>query len=108
MPWETRGDGHRYYYRAQRVGRRVIKTYVGAGTAGAAAAGEDARRRDHIARQRRDRREFASAWQIAANQFDLLSQLVDDCVAMLLLDAGYKCYSGDWRIPRYVRKYNRE
>lgn len=42
MGWETRRN-NRYYYRARKVGGRVVKEYVGAGPVAETVAAQDAR-----------------------------------------------------------------
>lgn len=45
MAWEQRGN-RRYYYRAKKIGGRVVKHYLGAGIAAHNAAAKDKAARD--------------------------------------------------------------
>ena len=49
MAWERRGDGRSYFYRARRVGGRVVRDYFGYGPVGQFAADLIAEARDRRA-----------------------------------------------------------
>lgn len=101
MAWETRKRGGRYYYRAQRIGGRVVKTYLGAGDFAELAAGwaeedraERQAQREANWRQRRELDDVAAQVRHAC-------EAVDDVAAAWLTLAGYHRHDrGEWRKRR--------
>lgn len=102
MAWETRGKrGRRYYYRPQRNGSRVEKTYLGCGPAAVRAAERDAE-----ARARRDAehaldRQAAARLEATFVSLDQLMSDFDSSLALLtqatLLAGGLYQHHGQWR-----------
>ena len=100
MGWETR-RGRRYYYRARKVGGRVVKAYVGAGPGAEAAAARDARVRDErraaTPAARAERTRLAAADTAA----DAAHEAVDALLGATLVLAGYhRPRRGAWRRRR--------
>jgi phage protein U len=60
MAWKTI-NGHRYFYKSERVGRRVKSTYFGAGESGSLMAGMVAFERSERAAGREQLREARAA-----------------------------------------------
>ena len=100
MGWEKRG-GRTYYYRAERHGGRVVKTYVGSGNAGARAAAADAERR---ANQLAAHREAESALAAAEATAALARRYERECYLLMeaaLLAAGLRRQGRHrWRVWR--------
>ena len=103
MAWETRGNGRRYYYRARRVNGRVVKTYVGAGEIGAAAAAADAAEREVRLQQRGEQKRRRAQWLGMLETFDALADAVEAYAAAALLTHGWYCHSGEWRPASHAR-----
>jgi hypothetical protein len=100
MAWEKRGD-RKYYYRARRVGRRVVKEYVGTGPAAEAAAGADAERRAARAAKQRAEQQLREAYSTAAEQVAAFGSQVSLLMEAELLAAGYHRHDrGTWRKRR--------
>lgn len=106
MSWERRGNGGRFYYRACRVGDRVIKQYFGSGEAAEKAAAEDAARRTQRAQQRDEQAARAALWQEQFAILDRQERVVDVFVAATLLTSSWKNHCGSWRAP--AREYRRQ
>ena len=100
MGWETRRGG-RYYYRARRVGGRVVKEYLGAGPlAELAAAWAEEDRADREAQLEADRRRRRELDDVA-QQVGEASKAVDDVAAAWLTMLGYHRHDrGEWRKRR--------
>lgn len=101
MGWERRRGGL-YYYRARRVGRRVVKEYVGPGIVGMVAEEDDQAERQERAAARQaemERREKERA-QLAADPLAALSASLDSLVSSTLTAAGYHRHRGEWRRAR--------
>jgi hypothetical protein len=99
MGWERRGS-KRYYYRARRVGTRVIKEYFGSGRRARLAAKEDDEERR---RKALDRCEIWAIEKAVADVETLMGDLEDVANTMLqasLLAAGYHQHRGNWRKSR--------
>ncbi len=97
MGWEARRGGRRFYYRARRLGDRVVKEYVGGGERGrlAAEADEAARRvREQAELQRVERQRPMDDLAATMNEFD---QLVNQVVTCHLLSARWKQHHRQWR-----------
>lgn len=101
MAWEKRARGTRYYTRSRRVGGRVVREYLGAGSFAEALARQDA-----TAQERR--RAQATEEQRLRDSDATLAALVDDLIAgtdalaaATLVLAGYHRYHrGEWRRRR--------
>jgi hypothetical protein len=98
----------RYYTRSRKVGRRVVREYVGFGV-----VAEQAARRD--AKRRRQREAARAAFQAARAELDALdarldelNELADQLAAAALLAAGYHQHNrGEWRRKRENGHANR-
>jgi hypothetical protein len=102
MGWERRGKGGRqYYYLARREGRRVVKTYVGAGWAGlwAQSQAEQARavRDGPRDRLRAERARHAAADRLAAALDTACRRLMTAALAA----ERYHKHGGEWRRWRH-------
>ncbi len=102
MAWESRG-GHRYFYGAEKVDGRVVKTYVGRGT-----VGRIAERKVEEARQ--SRLQHAAAFESERSRLsnpepslDQLEAACDLMVEVSLRIAGYHRVDHKWR-KRRVRE----
>ena len=100
MAWETR-RGRRYYYRATKVGGRVVKEYVGACLlAELAAARDDEARAERataaeVRRSERDRLTAVDATVAAADR------TIESLLRALLVASGYhRHHRGEWRRRR--------
>jgi len=97
MSYEARGPYH-YYYRARKVGGRVVKEYVGHGPAAVAMAAQDEATRV-------DRRAAAEARRTRQSQLNDLDRVTDAAGASIetllnasLVAAGYhRHHRGEWR-----------
>lgn len=107
MAWEARPDSRRpYFYRAERVGGRVRKRYVGRGPAADAAADEVAQ-----ARVRRESDRAAVRRLIAGDEpIERLYGLLDDLVRLLadatLMAGGLHKRRGEWRRMAWTPRSN--
>ncbi|MBY0457718.1 MAG: hypothetical protein K2V38_10300, partial [Gemmataceae bacterium] len=100
MGWEQRGNSS-YYYTAERVGGRVVKRYVGTGTAAKRAAQLDALRQQE--RTQAAECEARERDQIAALEAALapLNELADAVTAAALVASGHhRPKRGPWRKRR--------
>ncbi len=100
MGFEQRGNGT-YYYTAERVGGRVVKTYVGAGRVAELAALLDVETRAERAQaaevDRRARDELAAL----DAALEPLNELADAATAAALVAAGcHRPKRGPWRKRR--------
>jgi hypothetical protein len=99
MAWELRA-GRRYYYRAEKVNGRVVKTYVGPGL-----AGELAEETDRIVRRERETLGLREHERIdRLEQVDALARdLARSATALFrgaMLAAGLRRHrKGEWRKP---------
>ena len=101
MAWEKRQRGGLYYTRSRRVGRRVVREYLGTGPLAEALARQDAearaRRRERTAAERRAREADAALEGLV----DELGVGVDTLTQATLVLAGYhRHHRGDWRRRR--------
>ena len=100
MGWEERG-GASYYYTAERVGRRVVKQYVGSGPVAeyaALLAAETRAKRRHAAEAAKRERDELAALDAALAPLD---ELADALTAAVLFAAGYhRHHRGSWRKRR--------
>ena len=89
MAWERRRNGHMFYYRAERVGDRIVKQYVGGGEKGRLAAAADQAVRDSHAQAVQlhtpDRR---PRWISYVALLDEFGELVDLLIPCQLLCSG--------------------
>jgi hypothetical protein len=100
MGWEKRGNAT-YYYSAERVGRRVVKRFVGGGRVGELAAQLDELARD-------EREEATEAVRREHDRLDSLdaalaplNELADAATVAALLAAGcHRPKRGKWRKRR--------
>jgi len=101
MAWERRKNGL-YYYRVSRAQNgRVVKKYCGAGSAGEAAALEDAtRRKEREARRRADADDREKVDLVVGLVHDLHDQ-VDEAMRAALSHAGFHEHRGEWRRRRH-------
>lgn len=99
MGWEQRGN-RTYYYRAARVGGRVVKEYIPPLAVQAAVAAAD--------RDRADRAAAAAAVRAACGELDSLATVLEPLDALAdalaraaMLAAGYhRHHRGPWRKRR--------
>ena len=103
MSWERRqrGAGRRYYYRAERRGKRVVKQYVGAGSEAERAAQADAEVR---AEREAERGRVLNAAMKLAPAEALTKQM--DQATVLLAHAVLYC-SGFHRTIAYQWRFRR-
>jgi hypothetical protein len=99
MSWERRRNGPRYYYRAQRIGGRVAKTYVGReGTPEADfAAATDALKRAERQEERRAHQATEARLQAADEPLDAVCLGTDLLMEVSLALAGIFRHGGEWR-----------
>ena len=101
MGWETR-RGRRYYYRATKVGGRVVKEYVGAGPLAEIAAAADAQARaNRAALAEARRRERAELETVEAPYAAFVATLESLTLAGLLLAGYHRHHGGEWRRRRH-------
>ncbi|MDP3238681.1 MAG: hypothetical protein Q8N26_38180 [Myxococcales bacterium] len=96
MAWEKRG-GRLVYYSARRVGRRVVKQYLGDGpVAQATAALEQASKLEREASREEERERQAAEAELEAN-----GRQLDACINRLLTTIGlHRPKRGRWRRRR--------
>lgn len=100
MGWEMRGPAGPYYTRSRRVGRRIVREYLGRGPLAEAIA--------HLDELQRSRREEENVWfrgscrqemQVRGSLLDLSSHL-NQLLHAALCEAGYHQRRGQWRRQR--------
>ena len=97
MGWETR-RGKLYYYRARKVGGRVIKTYVGAGPLAEVVAAQDARARAECRAAAGARRAEQDRLAAVDAAVDHSHEAVETLLRASLVAAGYHLHNrGEWR-----------
>jgi len=99
VSWDRKGiSGLRYFYRTERRGKRVVKTYVGRGSEGLAAARHD----EKVRRQRQvDRRH----WEEILCRHEQGRERVDALLAptrllmrsVLVVNGFYQHHGSEWR-----------
>ena len=100
MGLEQRGGGT-YYYTAERVGGRVVKSYVGAGRVAELAAQLDAETRAEKARRVAEQKKERDALAALAAALAPLNELADAATAAALVAAGcHRPKRGPWRKRR--------
>jgi hypothetical protein len=92
MGWETR-RGRKYYYRARRIGERVVKEYLGSGPAAEQAAQEDAEARARRKAARNEQKLIERATE-PLQAFCTYSQLLIEAELLVL---GFYKRRGMWR-----------
>ena len=98
MAWEER-NGHKYFYRKQREGNRVISEYIGDGVVAELYAQACQEKEKSIQRERERRREIT-----ATNaQVDDICKALNNAVRAWLLALGYHQHKREWRKRRNVR-----
>jgi hypothetical protein len=96
MPWDRR-----YYYRARKIGGRVVREYFGRGEIAELVAAVDAADRG----DRQDRADRVRAFRADLDRLDALVEQADAALAAVaraaLLAAGYRQHHrGEWRKTR--------
>ncbi|MBM3215286.1 hypothetical protein FJZ36_10275 [Candidatus Poribacteria bacterium] len=101
MAWERRnGRGH-YYTRSLRVGKRVVRQYIGAGAlAEAMAALDAAERRTRATERERWRRCKARYDALDAQAAEGFRQTSTMIRGLLALDGYHQHHRGEWRRKR--------
>jgi hypothetical protein len=99
MAWEARGS-QRYYYRAARDGRRVVKQYCGSGEVAELWASGDAYERALRETQRRELHTEMAASSGPDRLAEVVSQLAETGLKTVLEAGGYHRRSGEWRRQR--------
>ena len=102
MSWERRKRGGQYYYRAKKIGGRVVKQYLGAGPVAELVAARDAQ-------DRAERLAAATIRNTERNRLTNLDEAVQaphDAIESLLrahlVLAGYHRHArGEWRRRRH-------
>jgi hypothetical protein len=99
MAWETRGN-KRYFYRKERIGKKVKTCYIGIGElAEFIAESENAGKLERkLERERKKRRRIKS--EIIDEQIKDLSQFNQSLVEALFLLNGYRQHKRQWRKKR--------
>jgi hypothetical protein len=107
MSWETRTGRGLYYTRSRRVGGRIVREYIGRGSAADLMAELDRQERE---RQRAEaaRMVIRKAEDAALDtQVDEVCRLADLLARGLLLAAGLHQHHGEWRKRRGEAKRKR-
>jgi len=100
MGWETR-RGRRYYYRAYKVGGRVVKAYVGMGLVAEALATQDGLVRAERLSAVATRRAARARQSHVDDAVRSLDKAIDILVrASLVTDGYYRHHRGEWRRRR--------
>jgi hypothetical protein len=99
MPWHPVGK-RRYYYRSHRVGPKTVRSYIGTGAVGEAAALADDLRRVERERQRRAHEEEEARHAAAFGPLLELCELTEVLAQAALLAAGYHQHDRTWRHKR--------
>jgi len=96
MAWERRKAGL-YYYRSRRVGRRVVKEYVGSGPGAVLVAELDVAERAEREAKRQAKAEELERLRAPAEPLGQLSDRLEGVVIEALEAAGYHRHRGEWR-----------
>ncbi|MBE2252868.1 MAG: hypothetical protein IAE78_25270 [Myxococcus sp.] len=96
MAWEKRGN-RLVYYSARRVGRRVVKQYLGSGPLAHAVA-----QLDQVSKlERQAAREADRKWNDEEARLEAAGRELDACISRLLVEAGlHRPKRGRWRRRR--------
>jgi len=98
MSWERRRNGTRYYYRARKIGGRVVKEYLGTGSEAERAATQDASERSVRAAASIARRTTRAELHSVEAPLDAFTVALDSLTSAGLLLAGYyRHHGGEWR-----------
>jgi hypothetical protein len=90
-----------YYYRARKVGGRVVRQYVGKGRLGELAAELDALERERRRQEADRRRQERADLDAVEAQLKSLAEATDAAVRAALLAAGFRQHKrGEWRRRR--------
>jgi hypothetical protein len=101
MAWETRRRGTRYFTRSRKIGRRVVREYVGGGLVGELAAAQDQLRRAQHAATRADWRAERARLDAAERTLTAYCRATDQLLRAELTAAGFRQHArGDWRRRR--------
>ena len=100
MAWETRGNA-RYYYRGERRGGRVVRTYLGRGSRAKQAAAEDAKARAAKHADRDAARALEAEREPLHRATVAMDGQVDLLVEAVLKAAGCHKHHGGWRRGRH-------
>ena len=97
MGWERRRNGT-YYYRARKVGGRVLKEYVGAGPLSELVAAQDTQARAERRATNEARRAERARLTAVDDAVDASHAASDTLVRASLVMAGYHLHNrGEWR-----------
>ncbi len=100
-PWGKRERGGLYYTRSRKVGNRVVREYVGRGSAGELAARIDAERRQKYEDERAARKEERKRLQSLMEPVEELCEAAEVIAHAALLASGYHQHNrGEWRKKR--------
>jgi hypothetical protein len=97
MAWERRRNGRRYYFRARRIGQKVVKTYVGAGGVGEQAAQADATERAERLARRQAELELRARVVAANASLVALGTACEDIAHSAFAEAGFYQHHRQWR-----------
>ena len=99
MAWETRSK-RQYFYRSKRVGKRVEKTYLGAGDVAKQAAAKDSAAKAQRAAQQVELAELQATLAGLDQTVAEVSTGVDLLTEAALLSIGFHQHHGQWRKHR--------
>lgn len=99
MAWVAR-RGRKYYYRSRKVGKKVVKQYLGGGLAAEIAARQDAEVRERRRRAKNEVSQMAATLRDADELLGELDRGVELLVAAELLAAGFHRHGTVWRRRR--------
>ena len=103
MPWEKRRN-RAYYYRKERVGRRVLSEYLGRGEYAECIARIEAldRRRKAFAREmeRHEFQEMRKEVEVCDGLIDEVEKAIRALTRGWMLAHGYHLHKGQWRKKR--------
>jgi hypothetical protein len=99
MAWEER-KGRRYYYRAERIGGRVRKVYLGADEMARRSARTDAAIRSSKELERERERAECERLKVLAAPVEELCEAAEVLTEAHLLAAGFAQHKGQWRRRR--------
>ena len=103
MGWEQR-NGSSYYYRKERIGKRVRSVYVGSGLVANMAAQLDALERDEQGEKREALRREMDKQNAIDAQIDEVCHMTEKLTRAALIAAGFHLHRGQWRRKRNATK----
>lgn len=103
MAWESRRNGRRYFYRAERRGGRVVKTYVGSGQAAREYERQQIEKCRCLAKQRAAARRLIQRVVAVESEVSAIEHRLRQLTENALIDAGFKWHRGSWRKTRRSR-----